>query len=143
MPGLSLENFLLAPQKNSTLINKAHRALLRNVELFSKKFFFFEREPRQRPLPVPSIQNVGGPQVGVIYCKILPRVLIGTPNDLDAASTWARCPGPLVRYLVYFHTTLRYPRQEWPSSTLDCEGPRRRAPTLDTGIRISGKFPIQ
>eukprot|EP01052_Picozoa_sp_SAG31_P054798 SAG31_NODE_14783_length_787_cov_13.581395_1_plen_45_part_01 len=43
-----------------------------------KKFFFFEREPGERPLPVPSIQNVGGPQVGVIYCKVLPRVPNGT-----------------------------------------------------------------
>eukprot|EP01052_Picozoa_sp_SAG31_P064947 SAG31_NODE_23783_length_495_cov_9.959596_1_plen_47_part_10 len=30
LPRLSLENFLLAPQKNSTLRHKAHRALWRN-----------------------------------------------------------------------------------------------------------------
>ena len=48
----------------------------------------------QRPVPVHSIQNVGGPQVGVIYGKTLLTVPIGPPNSPRHPPEGARpaCP---------------------------------------------------
>ena len=45
----------------------------------------FLKKEGQRPVPTQSIQNVGGPQVGVIYGKMIPLVPIGTTYSMKNA----------------------------------------------------------
>ena len=111
----------------------------------------------QRPVPDPIIQNARGPQVGVRYGKVLSRVPIGTHMGSGrlGCTQWVyrnfdqkqRTTAVDIQYIrKYYKQNPLIPlvsADDGPSLTWDCEGPRRRPPTFDPGIWISGKFPIQ
>ena len=147
---LSLENFLLPPPKNSTLRHKAHRALCRNVEFFSKKFFFREKIAWQRPLQaVPSLGqgDLGYTQYTVNYYSEYRSVLQsdGVLTVVDLASItrnistifgiiWRGSQGPTpaapsIQYIWKYYKTMhccvhcegrRYPFPGWIGNDPDC-----------------------
>ena len=72
---------------------KAQWALWNCRKTFAEKLLIFAGQRGQRPVQAVDIQNVGRPQVGSIYCKLVIRVPIGTPKHSSPIKTgpWGRC----------------------------------------------------